>query len=385
MYEIWRGDIEGGPPEKLFIANSQARYAEPGYILFLRDGALRAFKFDKRSNLPVGAPLMVVDGVASILPIFRWGPFSVSQTGVLAYTPGGRSNQSRITWIDRQGRTLGTVGEPAAYSNPALSPDERQLAVDIREPRTEKRDIWLLDLIRGTHTRFTFEPGEDFCAVFSADGSRVLFASDRTGQRKPYVRSASGSEKEAPLADLVLNSLLSLSPDGRFLLFDIFDGSQSDFHLMDLTHQPPTANPLLTTPFNEVQACFSPDGNWIAYSSRESGGMEVYVQSYPPGKGRWQISNAGGTEPQWSGDGKELFYISGNRMMAVPIRLAAGNLEAGLPQQLFEANFSNIILRNRYVATRDGQKFLALIAKEEGKVRTINVIMNWPSLLEKQQ
>jgi Tol biopolymer transport system component len=276
------------------------------------------------------------------------------------------------------------VGAVANYTNLALSPDEKRLALDIRDPKTGKRDLWMIDLARTTRSRFTFEAGEDFCAVFSPDGSRLLFTSDRTGQRQMYVKSSQGTGEEEKIADFVSNSTLGWSPDGRFVLYDIMTNVQNKLMLLDLTAQQRKGAPLLGSKFREIHGRISPDGKWVTYVSDESGRNEVYVQSFPPGKGKWQISNEGGGEPQWRGDGGELFYVNGDQMMAVPMRAAGAMLEPGLPMRLFEVRLPSTMLRNRWVVTKDGQKFLALLALEEKKPSHFNVVVNWPSLLERK-
>jgi eukaryotic-like serine/threonine-protein kinase len=233
-------------------------------------------------------------------------------------------------------------------------------------------------------TRFTFDPGDDLSPVFSPDGTRVAFVSDRTGQRKVYLKQASGPGEENRIGELYANSLHSWSPDGRFLLADQFVDFHCDIHTVDLSSSPATMTPVVATIFNEGHSSFSPDGKWMAYVSNESGRREVYVQSFPPARGKWQISREGGLEPQWRGDGKELFYTADDRMMAVPIRTTGEGFAAGAPQALFDLRLSSTLLRNRWVVTGDGQRFLAAIPLEHTSARSFEVIVNWPALLAKK-
>lgn len=378
---IYRGNINGGPRELLFRAAGRVRFAEPGYLLFVQGDALRAIKFDTRKNEPAGAPLTVASRVASD-EVTGLGMFTASRTGVLAFLPGTGTRLSRLTWIDRRGRVLGKVGEMANYINPALSPDESRLAIDIRDQQTGKRDVWVFDLSRGTRTRFTSDAGDDLTPVFSPDGERIAFVSDRTGQRKLYFKSTSGSGEEKQAMESTITSVHSWSADGRHLLVDQFVNYQTDIHSIDLSTPQAKLSPLLMTAFPEGQSRFSPDGSLVAYVSAESGRREVYVQSFPPGRGRWQVSREGGVEPQWRGDGRELFFTAGDKMMAVSVRSAGGRFEAGEPHALFELRLSSTLLRNRWVVTRDGQRFLAAVPEEEPKIRSFNVIVNWPTLLD---
>jgi Tol biopolymer transport system component len=325
----------------------------------------------------------VVDGVT---PGFNLGMFSSSSNGILVYRPGNIISDGQMHWFDRSGKQIGILGGTASYTNPALSPDGKRLAVCIREPGAN-RDIWIFDVDRGTSSKLTFDPSDDINPVWSPDGSRVLFSSDRKGKRDLYIKNSSGTREEQLLfeSDLTKNAE-DWSRDGRYLLFNqVVPRASNDIWTWSFdTHQ---ARPFVQTPFNEEQARFSPDGQWIAYRSMESGRFEVHIQPYmgsgPPGK--LVISSGGGTEPQWRADGKELFYAtpgSPTRLMAVDVSYKDGAIVIGTPHVLFETRIS-VGGRNRWVVTPDGKKFLVIVPLEQKPVTSLNVILNWPSLLAK--
>jgi Tol biopolymer transport system component len=373
--------IDGKTDRTLFMADSPAVYGAPGYILYLRGSVLMARPLDPKTGELRGDAVPVVEGVDA---------FSVSDNGVLVYRPGSGAADAHLVWFDRAGKNLGTVGSAAEYSGPALSPDGSRLAVGIRDPGAQGRDIWVFDLARGTATKLTFDPKDDFNPVWSPDGSRIAFSSDRRGARDLYIKSASGTGDEELLLESDRNkNAEDWSRDGRWLAYnEAAPGAGNDIWTLSLdTRQP---RPFLQTRFNEDEAVFSPDGKWIAYRSAESGRSEVYVQPFaeaaPGAKGKWVVSNAGGLDPQWRGDGKELFYTSLQtppQIMAVDIEASNGAIVAGIPHPLFQTRLP-ARGRNGWVVTRDGKKFLAIVPVEQKPATTLNVILNWPSLLRRQ-
>jgi Tol biopolymer transport system component len=291
--------------------------------------------------------------------------------------------QFRLVWVDRTGKELGTVGEPGDYSNPALSPDERRLAVGRMDPRA-RRDIWVFDLIRGTSSRLTFDPADDMNPTWSPDGNWIAFTSDRKGQRNLYRKLASGTgEDEILWESEERKNVEDWSRDGRTILMNCTPPGKTgpDVWALPLTGDRKPV-PVLSGAYSEDQAQLSPDGRWLAYRSSESGRSQIYVQNFPPSGGKWQISTEGGNDPQWRRDGKELFYISGSKLMAVEIKAAGATVEAGLPKELFELR-AGPILRNRYVPAANGQRFLVVGINEQTSSAPIHVVLNWQAGLRR--
>ena len=386
--EVSLGSMDGQIPQHLFKASSTAIYAPPGYLLYLRGDLLMAQPFDARRGALTGSARPLIDGVArNKFPDSRphshpdIPQLSVSQTGVLVYRPGTRFTRSRLTWFDRSGRAKEPIGEPAAYASPALSPDGNRLAVTIRDPQTGNSDIWILDLERGGRSRLTFDGNSNAAAVWSPDGSQLAFTSERKGIRDLYVKQISGSTAE----ELLLSTNTNKTVDDWSV-----DGARISF-----SEQPPNAANVWFLPMSprrreakrlpgsggEMQSHFSPDGRFLAYRSSESSRFEIYVQALAPGGSRWQISTSGGQEPQWRGDGQELYYIAWpSTLTAVKLKVTGNTIAADTPRALFDVPHLTY-MRNRYAAGRDGSRFLVLVPIDSGPVPPPMIVQNWPALL----
>jgi Tol biopolymer transport system component len=236
------------------------------------------------------------------------------------------------------------------------------------------RDIWLFDLARGGKSRFTFDPADDINSVWSKDGGRIFFTSDRKGQRDIFQKKVNAAEDEELIfASSEAKNVEDLSPDGRLLIYNTNSGG---LWLLPLEGER-NPKPFLKTQFSERMAVISPDGRWVAYCSDESGRDEIYVATFPQLSGKWQASVDGGIEPQWRGDGKELFFTNATRkLMAVEVKPGSGAFEAKAPKLLFETQLITPPNRNRYVVTGDGQRFL-VITRLENTRAPISVVVNW--------
>jgi hypothetical protein len=384
---IHLSSLDGKSERQLFTNETAAMFGGPGYLLYLRGDTLIAQPIDPASGQFGGSPAPLVGPVSRVVSDDALGAYSASTNGVLAFRRGTIITEDRLEWFDRSGKRLGAVGGVADYSGPALSPDGKRIAVGIRDPSTARRDIWLIDLERdAAASRFTFDPADDFNPVWSPDGTRVAFASDRRGPRDLYVKNASGTgEDEVLLASSFAKSLEDWSPDGRWLVYnESIIGNSVDLMTVSVDSRQPQE--FLRTPFTEDRGKLSPDGKWMAYRSNESGRFEIYVRPFPPAAGKWQISNGGGAEAQWRGDSKELFFTTLQdpvRIMVVDIAVSNGAIVPGIPHPLFEVRLPSGNLRNRWVVTRDGQKFLAVVLPEQRAPNSFDVIVNWPSLLKK--
>ncbi len=371
---VYVGSLDQPRGKLLVGADSNAGYSQ-GHLLFVRQATLMAQAFDAERLQLVGEPFTIVERMG--WPIELPAPVSSSQNGVLVYL--NSPSLFSLIWFDRNGKRLGAVGPPAAYSNPALSPDEKRLAVDIRDPKTNTRDIWLFDLIHGTSSRLTFDPADDFGAVWSPDGSRTAFTSDRRGHRDLYQKMANGSgEDELLFESPEFKNAEDWSRDGHFLIYNVRDPTDlEDLWILPLMGER-KPYPILKTPFVEQQSQFSPNGRWFAYQTAG----EVFVRGFPQG-GKWQISTDNGQQPKWRGDGKELFYIADSqKFMAVEVNTSPTSLGVGAPRFLFETSLF-VGGRNWYVVTADGQRFLVRVPAEEGGFSPLTVVMNWTAGLKR--
>ena len=374
---------ENQPATPLFVSDLAAAYArastgDAGYMFFVRDQTLMVQAFDDRT-LAFGGDPVPIDRIASVN---NYPVFSVSTTGRLAYRIGAQSTAFQLTWFDRSGKPLGTVGDPGAHEQLALSPDGVRAAY--RDGLgTVAADIWIADLTRGVSERFTFDRALGGFPVWSPDGSRIVF---RAGTDLFQKQSSGGGDAELLLKSPLQGNPSSWSRDGRFLLFTVISANTTlqDIHVLAIESR--RALPLIQTQYSETQGTFSPDGRWVAYTSNESGRNEVYVRSFtPPGDAtpaagaRWKVSKDGGNGPVWRDDGRELVFrsTSSGSPMAVDIVLTATDVRVGAPRQLFSTPSS------RWAMTGDGKRFIVSMPPPRFVQPPITVDLNWEAALKK--
>jgi Tol biopolymer transport system component len=376
---VYLGSLESLEVTRLLASDTQGAYVAPGWLLFVRQGTLLAQPFDLARRTVGGEPITVADSVA-FEPITGAGAFSTSDVGVMAYR-AGRPSVTRLSWFDRSGNTLGTVGSPeqAGLSNIRLSPDGRRVAAE--RTRQKETDLWLLDSARQTRLTRGSDGGIARLPVWSPDGGRIAFESVRSGSVALSARPSSGEGAEDVLFESPeIKIPCDWSPDGRFLLYYVPD-PKTGTDLWVLPQETRVPFVFLKTEANELWAQFSPDGRWVAYQSNETGRYEIYVRPFPAGGGAFPISTDGGVYPRWSRDGKELYFIAPDaKMMAVPIRAAATTVEADVPATLFQTRRlgggSNVIGRShQYDVARDG-RFLINVEVESNAL-PITLLMNW--------
>jgi Tol biopolymer transport system component len=324
-----------------------------------------------------GEPSVIADKVKVINLIGR-GYFSVSDNGSLVYDPTNNLNNQQLVWVDRAGKQMEAVGTPGGIENPRLSPDGKRVAVVRRDTQTGTGDIYVIDLARGTSSRLTFDPGEDLSPLWAPDGSRIAWQTNRDRAYQIYQKLASGVGQE----ELLLKSEAPIIPgswsgDGRFILYYALGANTgADLWVLPLEGE---RKPFLflQTPFSEHQGRFSPDGRLIAYVSNDQGRDEVYVQTFPASGNKWQVSTNVGTSAHWRNDGKELFYLSGNKLMAVDVK-PGSSFEAGVPKTLFDLTPSRV--SGSYAVTADGQRFLFVTYVTQGEAPAnlqYTVVVNW--------
>jgi Tol biopolymer transport system component len=365
----------------LVISTANAAYAEPGYLVYLRDKTLVAQPFDRRTYALSGEPHALSDQIL-FLPQVNRAIFSVSSVDVLVTQTGKGANMSQLAWFDRSGKPAGTVGQPGWYDNVRLSPDGHRVATDQTDPDGRNIDVWVHELSRSTVTRLTFDPALDQTPVWSVDSQRVLYSSNRGGTFALYLKNADGSGSEQLLVEYggALSNAWDWSHDGKYVL--VRKGSE----LAYLALQERTTAPLFRAQWTVRGAQFSPDGRWIAYASNETGNMEVYVSPFPSVNGKWQVSNAGGQEPKWRNDGKELFYMSPDGKITAVSVSAGSSFQAGTPVPLFQTHRRQPMSSQdlfSYDVSNDGQRFLIATKLDEPNAAPLSVLLNWASEMEK--
>ena len=390
---VYLGSLDGGDPIRVTAADSAAVYAPPNRLLLVREGTLTALPFDPTRAVVTGDPVAVAQSVGSTIGYGR-AMFAVSDTGVMTYRSGSGAQRRQLTWRDRAGRVLGTVGQPDDTDIPsmALAPDGRRIATT----RTVQgnQDVWLIDVNRGVPSRLTFNASADSGPGWSADGQRVVFRSARTGAYDLFEKPASGAgDEQLLLATPGTKTAYDSSADGRFLLYGALGTKTgADIWALPLTGDRKPF-PVVQTSFSEDSAQFSADGHWIAYESNESGQFEIYVQAFPGVRGKWQVSTGGGIHPRWSPGGKELFYVAPDgRLMAAPVIVGSSgqSIEAGTPVALFTPRLASggailspgSLARPLYAVAADG-RFLVNEAIEDAVATPLTVILNWDAALSK--
>jgi Tol biopolymer transport system component len=314
--------------------------------------------------------------------------FSVSENGLLIYQVESTSVLSRLLWLDRSGREIGSLGTIDDQANPRISPDGKRVGLDITDHQSGNVDVWIYPSAGGVATRFTSHPAIDAGPVWSPDGQRVAFTSFQRGHPDIYLRNSSGvGGDELILTSARTKYVTDWSPDGRFILLRAVDATTN----LELWVAPVggdhKAVPFIKTIFGVNQGQFSPDGRWVAYASNESGKWEIAVAPFPGPGGNWKVSTAGGTEPRWRRDGKELYYLAPDgKLMAVEVK-AGETFEAGAAKALFPTRRREPVSAAdlfSYDVSADGQRFLVNTDAEEATSAPLTAIVNWPSEMEKK-
>jgi Tol biopolymer transport system component len=369
-------------------ADSNALYAQ-GRLLYLRESTLMEQPFDAKALRTTAEAVPVTERLTRVLDPGSIGAFSVSATGMLAYQAGAIENTQQLTWFDRTGKPLGSIGEPRQFEDVEFSPDRKTLAAAVADANGSW-DLWMYDVARAAATRFTFDPADDLNAVWSPDGRTIAFTSGRNGHLDLYRKAANGTGDEELLYSGEYDKHpTSWSPDGKFLLYLSFEAPlRNDLFMLPLTPERPgdprKPVPLLQTKFNERFGQFSPDGHWVAFDSDEAERREIYVAPVSRPTEKHQISANGGIKPRWRQDGKEIFYQTpGGQLMAAEVRIHGDAVEVPAVHSLFGQFQAN----NGYYwdVSADGQRILAAVAIGTQKApEPITLVENWAAALKKQ-
>ena len=358
--------------------DSRVAFCSPGYLLFGRDGALLAAPFDAEAVKVTGDPIPVAESVWFFRATGN-ASFSASENGTVVYQ--GDPNPTRLIWRDRSGREIGTLGTPALFGRPRVSPDGSSIAVEVADPRNGTRDIWIYDE-RGRAKRFTAVPTDAVAAVWSPGGDRIAFATGGDSALDIHAKSVNEIGGEQLLQKQRGVQLPSdWSPDGSRIVYEDYSPARStrkELGVVTLGGRLEGA-PLLQTPFSASAARYSPDGGWIAFVSEESGRPEIYVAPASGRGGMRRISDSGGSMPRWRRDGRELFYLAASGdVLAVPTR-TAGGFEAGSPAALFRANPPP----DNFDVAPDGRRFLFQEPSPEKDVPP-TVVVHWSAEFRKR-
>jgi Tol biopolymer transport system component/predicted Ser/Thr protein kinase len=390
---VYLGSLDGGAPARLLSGETAAVYTPPGYLLRVMQGALIAHRFDVERGVVSAESVPVAQSVGTDDGAFH-SAFSVGGT-TLAHRPGAIARR-QLVWVDRMGKVTGTLQPPddAIPARPARAPDGRRVIVSKSQVQGNF-DLWMVDVARGLQNRFTFDAAAETSAIWSPDGSRVVFNSNRNGRYDLFEKPANGVRSEQPLLvtdqDKAPNDW---SPDGRLLLYASDDPkTRSDLWALPLEGKA-APFPVVQTTANERLGQFSPDGRWLAYVSNETGIDEIFVQPFPsPGGVKWQLSQGGGVDPRWRPGGRELglFYVApDDRLMAASVEVEGDGraLNPRAPVALFRTRLATGAAVNigfvsgpGYAVASDG-RFLMNITVDEPTATPISIVLNWAEALD---
>jgi serine/threonine-protein kinase len=367
-------DLATGKYNVVVRGGSHAHYVSSGHLVYTAEGTLLAVPFDLTRLEAHGTPVTMLPRVVTTPE--GAGNFVVAADGTLAYVdaPDATSRAARtLVWVDRQGGEEPLSAPPRPYIHPRLSPDGERVAVAIED---QDNDIWVWNLARRTLDRLTFGPAADFAPVWTPDGRRLVFFSQREGGGAVFWQAVDGPGGAEKLSAGAPPS--SVTPDGKQVLFGTVGNQELMMLALDGTRR---VQPLLQTPSVERNGIVSPDGHWFAYESDRSGQFEVYVGPFPNASaGQWLISTSGGTRPLWAPKGHELFYVAPNGvLMAVRADPRAGKWSSGSPAKILDGPYMTRSLRDKrtYDVATDGKKFLMVKQNANQAAPQIVVVQNW--------
>jgi eukaryotic-like serine/threonine-protein kinase len=385
------GDVEATDPARNAQPVLVPGPPQPAYsldhLLFVRNGTLMAQPFDITRWSTSGDPVVIADRVDNPSP---WALFSVSGNGVLAYTSGAMG-RTQLTWFDRSGKPMGTVGKAGVGYSATISPDGSSVAFDQAAPPSDS-DVWVYDVARGTESRLTSGPIFNAYPIWSPDSTTLLYWAFRDGIGQIIKRARGGTGPESVLSLSELPKTRDRYPsdwsrDGRHLILTVSsEKTKQDIWVSPLSEdQDQKAFKYLASEFNEGQGKLSPNGQWMAYSSDETNRYEVYVQTFPQPSEKTRISTNGGGFPIWSRDGKELYFLSvvdGNQTLtAIPVEMSGETFRSGQAKTLFPVRLRvGGLTGYSYDVSRDGR---FLIPQAQNERVPFTVVVNWQAGLKK--
>jgi Tol biopolymer transport system component len=381
---IYETSLEG--KERRLVTLCHSSFGFDARNLFYVDDQrqLVSIPFDVSAGTVSGSATVVANAVG-FQPSTYWAAFANAQNGTVIYNTEVGAAQSALTWIDRSGKELGRINDPAIMDNPTLSPDGTRVALDISDEKANNVDIWIESTAGAGNSRFTFDPAEEVVGVWSRDGKTLAYRSAAGTTPSLTLKAATGLERERRRYILPATSMDDVIPnswslDDQQILYTRQVTSGEYLELLPVAGGEPTR--FSTSKGSEANGQISPDGKWVAYASDESGNWEIYVTSFPGAEGKWQVSRGGGTEPRWRGDGKEIFYIAPDGMLtAVPVN-GESFFATGTPAPLFQIHGRAPISSTdvfTYDVTNDGKRFLVNRYMKPEHVPPLTILLNAPT------
>src|ERR1700733_174431 len=380
---IYVGSLEGKERKPVALCHSSFDY--DAHYLFYADEQrqLISIAFDP-SDGSVSGSTTVIANIVGFQPSTYWAAFAVAQNGTVIYNTSVGAAESALTWIDRSGKELGRIGDPAIMDNPTLSPDGSRVAVDISDEKANNVDIWLASTTGAGNSRFTFDPSEEVVGVWSRDGSMLAYRMADADGASLYLKRATGLEREKKRFTIPSSSMDDLVPNSwslgdQQILFTRQTSLGAHLELLPVAGGEPGRFLNSNSKGSETNGQISPDGNWVAYASDDSGAWEIYVTSFPGAAGKWKVQRGGGTEARWCGDGKEIYYINaGGMLTAVPVN-AQSAFATGTPVPLFQIQGRAPISSTdvfTYDVAKDGKRFLVNRYVKPEHVEPLSILLN---------
>jgi serine/threonine protein kinase len=375
---VYVGSLDSPVRKRLMPAYSRVAYSPSGHLLFVRRGTLMAQAFDQSDAELKGEPFPLVGSIK--YHVASDAAFDVSPNGILIYRLSEGLVATRLVLLDRRGRELQVISQEGYYSQPRFSPDATYLAVEKAEPDVPNPDIWIFDVVRRSSRRFTSSDAPDTHPVWSPDGSRVIFSSKRGSYYDVYQKLINGSEEESTFFVSPHDKLVEdWSRDGRWIVATVPRNGLWLFDVAASTYSQIRAS----TALNGMQAAFAPDSKYVAYTAEDTGSPEVYVEPLPATGARWQVSPAGGAEPHWRADGRELMYVSADGwLMSVPVH-AQRAFSADAPRRMFRVAIPDLVGGEDVTISPDGERVAVNSLVTDATVPPIHVVINWPALLKR--
>jgi serine/threonine protein kinase len=387
---LFVASLDGTVNKRLMPAKGNVEWAS-GYLIYLREKTLMAQPFDVGKLETVGEAIPIAEPVENNLD-FNRAVFSASRSGILIYQASSTQIGYQLEWFDRAGRSVGKILEAAGYgyAGVSISPDGKRIAFDVFDYESRNRDIWLYDIARGLKTRFTTDPAVDQFPVWSPDGSRIAFSSDRMGHFDLFQKAMSGAGVEEVLFESPEAKIpYDWSTDGKYIAYAQLRTKENLWILPLEGDRKPFA--FLQTGFDEDILQFSPDMHWISYASNESGNWELYIRPFIGADGepavgqtrKWQVSTNGVLNSKWNRDGKKLFYLSlDKKLMAADVEANGSTFDVGAVRPLFEVKAEGAAYF--YGVTADEQRFLMGIQVMSQSVPPLTLVTNWDAGLKKK-
>jgi serine/threonine protein kinase len=381
------GSVDGTVNKRLLNGISNAAYSK-GYLLYMRENSLMAHAFDPDALELEGDPFPIAESV-DFSTRYSVASFTVSQNGILVYMGKSAASVPELALFGPDGTKKRSFGQPEVFVNARLSTDGSMIVMDLYEVSARNADVWLLDIVRGVKTRFTFDNSVDANPIWSPDGKSIIFSSNRNGRYDLFVKNTNGATDERVLfSSPLLKAPNDWSSDGRYVLFTSSGDpdTKTDIWAM-LMAGDQTPFPFVRSEFSEMSGAFSPDGKWVAYQSDESGKNEVYVRPFPGPGAKWQVSTSGGRSPFWKNNGKEIYYLNGGKIMAAQVTGSGQTFTVGAVREYFNpsevggVNMGNGTVRD---ISPDGNTILLSVSKGTLATAPLTLVVNWHEEFKKK-